>query len=730
MVIKNNQQIKKVDRNESQNSGVIILLRICTVLLAVTSFWATARGMSEYTFPEGWQAYTASLGIQGLLLGLNFSLPFFLKICKNIIQKTILFLLTLVVLFCSSWFSYLYIAGQAYGASWQTYSRLLSQESYRKELFAADTYIERYAEEITSVLAEQVMELYDQASEMDKDTVNVSENLDWVAERSNYTAEGNAARDIMLTVIDAMESATMENAAQDTREQASKILFSMQTTVQSEIDRLDGEISDANRRIENAEASLISAQNRLNNVPNGVDITPYQQAVESASRYYNECIVRQGELGRQRENYQSAISRISYYSVVLGISEEGVSSYFVGANLREIQRELFSSSPDSERMMELATDIFTRIQSSIDLSSGQGSNSEYQQFLTMMNRFVKNLNNYQSIKEVNETLRTHIDDLAEGKILPMDVEFQLNNYSTLNDMEVLEDAERNAWRKIWLEQFNELKSMISGLPVYSLSGININSYLETFDRAASANRLDETIRRYLTDHNPAQQGIIYLTSPYWDVALFSLFLALLLDIAAFVTGVIIDRVSSKEKNHGDTKLNEYYYYDNIEESLELDVDQENLWNSVPTLNRYIFLTGDYMYMNGTIVYKAIENGEETEVESSEKELVADLYLWKDKVLSSINLSLLLFQGVSGGPQDGVYNDSILNYEDELLTITIKDETTFLGRVNPNTPVYQLSNNHYDVLHVKNINNTHGDLIVISLTRDGTRIAAIYVKKSM
>lgn len=96
--------------NQQHNSGILTLLRICTFLLAAVSFWATAQGMKEYTFPDNWQAYAASLGIQGLLLGLNFSFFKFLDRCQANYHKAVLLILTFVVLFCSSWFSYLYIA--------------------------------------------------------------------------------------------------------------------------------------------------------------------------------------------------------------------------------------------------------------------------------------------------------------------------------------------------------------------------------------------------------------------------------------------------------------------------------------------------------------------------------------------------------------------------------------------------------------------------------------------
>ena len=90
--------------NNKQQNTIVFLLRICTCLLAAVSFWATAQGMIGYTFPKDWQAYAASLGIQGLLLGLNFALPSFLRQCKEDSQKYTLYLLTSVILFCSSWF--------------------------------------------------------------------------------------------------------------------------------------------------------------------------------------------------------------------------------------------------------------------------------------------------------------------------------------------------------------------------------------------------------------------------------------------------------------------------------------------------------------------------------------------------------------------------------------------------------------------------------------------------
>lgn len=698
-------------RNQQSNSGVLTLLRICTFLLAAVSFWATSQGMQEYTFPDNWQAYAASLGIQGLLLGLNFSFFKFWDRCQTIFHKGALIILTCIVLFCSSWFSYLYIAQQAYGQSWDTESRLLAQDSYRSELFAADTYLEQYGEVMEQSLTNQIVALYAQATEMDSDKVDIAGNLDWTIERSTYAQNDFAARDIMLSVIDAMEQATVENAAQDARQQSVEIIESMQAALQNAISSLDKQISDADASVTRAENSLTSAQNRMRNAPEGTDLTPYQNAVNTAARAYDASITRQSELVKQRQDYQSALQRTIYYASVLGMSEEGVSSYFVGANLREIQRELFGTNPDSDRMMVLATEIFDRLQSAVDLEVDETENS-YQTFLASMNQFVRYLENYRSIKELDSEIQKLTVDLSTGTILSV-------------------NENNSNWKVSWREQFNDLKSKISGLPVYTL--MDSNATLESFDRAASTRRLDNAIRNYLTEHNPAQQGLVYLFSPYCGIAIFSLFIALLLDIAAFVTGFITERAD--EADSDSRQENMRYYGGNMGETHTLpkkeqawDMNNTLNWNAIPPLNRYTYLTGDHQFLDGNMTYKAIENGKIIEVEYPDTELQTGFYYWKDNSIYQVHPAELLYKGTPDGPKDGVYENAILRYEDQLLIIEQSTGGKHLGTVDPYTPAYYFSKDTYEYFPAKDIQRMHGSKIVISLNQTGTRIIAIYIVK--
>jgi len=669
-----------------QANTILVLLRICTFLLAAVSFWATAQGMINYTFPEDWQGYAASLGIQGLLLGLNFSLPSFLKHCETKLQQGTLLALATVVLFCSSWFSYLYIAGQAYGDSWETECRLLAQAGYRQELFNADAYVNLYTKKLQEDLTEQVTSLYDSAKKMDGKAIDTVKTINWNTERNTYAPEGSTLRDLMSTVIDAMENGTANDTESDVHSQASTITQGMQKTLQEELESIKRQITDIDRKITDAVTTLRDAERN-----SGLNSNAYR----SANNNYNMFMEEKSKLEADRIEYENALQRVNYYLTVLGMKEDGISSYHVGTNLRAIQQELFQTTPDYEEMQRLASDIFERLQSAVDITD----DAAYQDVLTGMNGFIQSLSDYSALKEANVSIQEKLSKLENGTILSLNTK---NN--------------TKKWVADWIGEFNDLKSKISGLPVYTLGGFE-NRELKNYDRLESTDNLDQTIRYYLTDHNAAQQGLIYLISPYRQVAVFSLFLALLLDIAAFITGVIIDRVSSKETNADSPAIWK-----------SSQQDENSTWNKIQGLNRYIFLTGDYSFLDGITRYIAIENGEETELEYQNKDMKAGLYRWHDNILHQLEEADLLYKGIPGDPQDGVYLNCSLCYEEPLLSIDKDNKQQFLGNIDPFTPVYHMSEEQYDVLPARDIPNIDpsNKKIVIALTRDGTSIAAIYV----
>lgn len=558
-------------------------------------------------------------------------------------------------------------------------------------------------------MADQIIALYARAKNMDYDKVDITGNLDWNVERSNYTQHDFAARDIMLTVIDAMEQAMEKGASQDVRQQSLELIENMQGTVQSAISSLDTQIDGANTGIIEDKNNLSDSQEAMNGAPAGTDLSSYQNAVDRAQQIYEGSIARREELINRRRNYQDALERVEYYISILNISGKEVPSYSIGANLREIQQELFGQDPDSDSMMDLAKDIFGRLQNSIDMETGVTEDSNYNVLLTEMHQFVRQLENYDSIKGLDSKIQEMINDLSTKTILSL-------NQSKSN------------WIENWQKQFNDLKSQISGLPVYTL--MDRNAVLESFDRAASIRRLDDTIRDYLTKHNLAQQGLVYLKSPYRGSAIFSLIIALLLDIAAFVTGFMIDRADGGRGDYVEESCSGYVgaVHKPSKEKADWDMTRTLEWNAIPPLNRYTFLTGDHQYLDGTMTYKVIENGKIMEMEYADMNLQAGFYCWKAGAIYQVSPAELSYKGTPGGPRDGVYENAVLQYEDQLLTIVLNTQSCHLGTVAPYTPVYCLSKEEYESFPAKEIQDMQGDMIVISLNQIGTRIIAIYVIK--
>ena len=102
----------------------------------------------------------------------------------------------------------------------------------------------------------------------------------------------------------------------------------------------------------------------------------------------------------------------------------------------------------------------------------------------------------------------------------------------INSMAVDTAQDTANWESLWTEKLELLKATISGLPV-SDSG-------QAYDRADALDQLDDAQRLYISEYNSVDQALIYLGSPYYQLAIFSLVLTFFLDIAAFITGLVID----------------------------------------------------------------------------------------------------------------------------------------------------------------------------------------------
>lgn len=714
----------------TQKGGAIDLMRLGTVLLAAVSFWATAQGMAEYVFAERWQAYAASLAIQGILLSLNFYLPAFMKSLTQNWMKFVVSALAFVVLFCSSWFSFIYIVGQAYGLSWDVESRLLIQSTYREQLYSASDYADFYRDLLRDDLNEQILSLYDQAKTLGESTINTMSDINWADEREQYTNADFAAKSIMTSIINAMEAVTDPNATAATQERSTEIVIQMRINLQTTISSLNTQLQSANASVEQANTNLQNTQARLNYVPEGVDTTGHLRAIDSAMTNLQTCMERQQNLQNQLNDYQGALSRVQQYEANLGLASDG-SSNVISASLRTIQQELFRDEPDLDSLEKQAISIFDELQTASNVSTAE-EGAEYMTLLNSSNRFINDLRTYRLVSSTGAQFDELLEDLRDSSAAIVNA--------------------NGTWKNEWFSRLDGLKSLISSLPAYDATAMARGSdlsldettrfeTLENYDRARSADTLDDMIRLYIADHNAAQQGLIYLFSPYRALAIFSLILAFLLDISAFITGFVIDNMENKpaheegsapqdstsEAPQGDAQ-NDSNHHDSENPFHNLCDNDDEMYEPIPCWNHYIYLTGDYLFEDDKAVYHAIIDGEDIELELPGTGFSEGIYLQSGKQVTQLpeteqNPRFL------NNPCDGIFHNCCLKYQEYALMISHPDdaEYQFAANIDPDIPVYQFDKKNFDIIPAHTLRGQDAKTVVLALNRCGSMVAAVFMQ---
>ena len=498
--------VERLKPQAADSQGMILtLLRLATVLLAIVSWWSTAQGMRDYVFSQAWQANLASFAIQSILLGLNFYLPTFWRWIHSLRGKICVLALSGVVLFCSSWFSYVFIVGTVYEKSWQTESRLLVQSVYRNELYKADEFVQISSDTLRETLGDEVAALYAASKTADTDTAQNPSGLDLAADKASYADDADfAAKNEIASAIQAMQTATQEGASSGVREQAAAALTQLTEQVETRIEQLTQQVSQTQDALTAAAEAQNSAASALRNAPYGSNTTALQNAYSSAASRLSNL---QDTMNRQQQDlqdYQQAQGILQRYAGVLGIAESAASVQ-TGQALRSIQSALLQTDVDTDAIEQQARAVFEQLQAAQD----SGADADFQTLLNDMDSFIRKVQDYAVLKASGDALQNQINSMAA---------------------DTTQDTEN--WEPLWTEKLELLKATISGLPV-SDSG-------QEYDRADALDQLDDAQRLYISEHNPVDQALIYLGSPYCQLAVFSLILAFFLDIAAFITGLVID----------------------------------------------------------------------------------------------------------------------------------------------------------------------------------------------
>lgn len=733
--MKNGNAGKKIMIPKGANSGDLI--RMAVICLAIVSLYTTAQGMKQYIFDGNNISYLASAAIQSILLAMSMGLPGYLNgVWKNqwhVVMRLLVCIciltLTVIIMFCSSFFSYIYIAEFVNKDSWGTESELLVQQTYRKELYQAKDYAHAYRTYLEMDMGEKLLILQQQADEISQNEKLDNLNMDWDQERINYGDVSTSVGVIMAPVIDAMENAMKSSSAQGSREQAAIAVTdainnveSGKESIQQELDRLDLQINNINlqinsltRMINNAteETNIESLNNTLNN---------YVQQRESVTNTQN---AKQEEYGQ----LDAALTRLQIYENRLGLNNSA-SSISIRNKLLEMQKQFFQNNPDEEQLLDEATSIFDELRNSEIYGE---DNLSYTESLVQMNQLILNLKDYSNIKKTESTLESMIEELKSDAAS-----------ETKDNIQGEEDADTE-WEKIWKERLESLRAQISSMPEYmdeyktndnetniltdSQSGI-----LRTYEKNESTNQLDEMIRMYIEKHNALYQGLIYLNSPYRMLAIFSFVLAVLFDLSGFILGFI----SWSNKNVNSSTNNVVGSV--IQQQIESRRDQVAEWSIIPAMNIYMILTGDYEKKDGVFIYQTFENGLPREwLVQDTLPYICGIYVQdtmvetKGSPVNALEVDIA-FAEQTGGPKDGIYLDGYLEYNDGSLLLVKKNGNIeikkYLANVNEYVPVHCYSpfKGESQTIPIVELETSQIDaqMIVLALNEMGTRIAAIYI----
>ena len=746
----------KMDKRDIENAAKNVgageksgsqLLQFAVICLAIASFFTTAQGMRNYIFNgEQTIAYVTSGAIQGILLALSMNLPRFMRRIWNeeksnafikAIIEIVLLILTGISLFCSSWFSYVYIAETVHKGSWDTDSELLVQQIYRNELYDASDYSKAYRTYLEAELGQKILDLQSLANQLPTQASDF--NMDWENERQQYASDDTTASGHMTTVINQMETAFVTAPSQENRDLAAQAVTEAQAGIETELKNEQASIDIINSNLSAYSSQINSLNQQIRSATTQTELASLRETLDRYQAMQLTEVSRQQTIQQEINALENAQNRLNVYAVNLGLSNS-TSSISIKSNLLEMQTELFKDNPDVDSLRSLATETFANLRNAESLSTdSEGESSlSYSNLLTQMNTLVLNLNDYASIKSIETTL----NDLTNG--------LRRATTSTSN----------TKWKSVWQTRIENLKAQISALPTFVTSSADVSEITESqqriltgFDRTKSCANLDNATRRYINDHNALEQGTIYLTSPYKGLALFALVLAFFLDLSGFVFGVVDLGAKENKNDSGISDNNDRETIDvpKIFKSMKEKVgENESQWSIRPTANSYKVVTGNFRCEDGVYYYGVFENGIHKEWKVVDDHayhegiyLVDNIAARKGVALSEKHQDVVFSnQGFEKMPQYGVYLNGTLSYhEGSLLFKADVGEKSHKSTESNASPYYIANVEEYVPVHCyapkrgENITQPAIDLAkfpmkvkvaVLALNPECTRIVAMYL----
>lgn len=477
-------------------------MKVAAFCFAIISWIATAQGLYEYVFLDYyWQALMISFGVQSILFVFNLKLPeYFQLIGKRIpdsmrekrkyhfgkrkgalkknfkwsVGQKIIAVFYIIVLFSSSFFSFVYIANLVYKDTQYIDANIVLDSAYQKYLSDTDEYVNEFIKitqiiisRKTSELQQMVTDDVDNKSQLDEELMEAQEIYD------DKSAEENS-------VAKKLES------AKNTYETPMNIRWRNKETYDREYKNyLDAikELEEAEKETKSAFRALEKAKNDVQNYKPTIKATVHGLLTEILKEFPDPLILNKFmadliEMVVLTDANDTTFSEIVTKTQELEIA---INSYSI---LREIQStdakdsEDITGSIDYLKKTILKDAIIVPVPSSeeFDVQETEWETSWKERY-TLLQRIIKSIPNYSKdvvdgINEINSIVNTHLlNEYDKQKITNHIDKIIRSNLAKINALErafelLFSDFPFLAWFSLVFAIFLDVASLLAGLFVY------------------------------------------------------------------------------------------------------------------------------------------------------------------------------------------------------------------------------------------------------------------------
>lgn len=537
---------------DKEVTASIRLLRYSASALAFISFITTAEGLHVFVFTEVWQAYLASFAVQSILLVFNFLFfHFYIRInnlerfplfFKRVLTYSIVFLFT-VALIISSTFSFVFIANNTYLSMRAKNSNITIERFLKEETYRLRTINDEIGEDLRTDITDKTKELQQVISAHAAVTASVNEaNIDNVLSNFNiikYTAVTEA----FYTQVELDTDLATALYPEEYRSIYSSLTIYKDTydliyndTYLSAYNFYNNLKNASNKSQYTNEGALKAQIDLLNAAINSIDSNLQDIDTLRSRNYFNYISqYKQKALAAYNSLKSSIQSLKSFYETILPeyqvVAASTSSSMATSISVKDILDVVYTNQYNKTRIE--AIQAFLSDQQEVLLDESTIDEKELQdlaEFMEVFNDFAK----YAELKK-------QIDDFINDDL---SITYYIKDKNetdapvSAGKLDVVSEAEWTQERK---EDFTKFISCLKLLP-------DVEAHKEKYNESALMGDYEPeevlqsayTINRDLLENiSGFEKAINYFKYDFSLMAVFSLAMALFLDVASFLTGVFM-----------------------------------------------------------------------------------------------------------------------------------------------------------------------------------------------